>query len=341
MAHLQGNQAENQEHSGITASELQREATDGTDARNRTKLDAEAVSPPMAEPGYHVESQHSRGPRISANVARDTINPHNNNSVKAQANKVFKMVEALSGNLSDQRSLLDIFSDCISAESPLAYSIRQLSRRKAKVRLLSGGGYVDFSDETPDRVLRDIIESKAHNSNVLVIHDVDNEWCEALRSRFPDSMNRLFLTEHLFGFALPLSPETPYAIPHNRTKSNKSIQSRPNGARVRSRLQKPLFDFIDILWIESDGWVAMGSQRDFDEMCDRLKIRKLAHGFHINCWRNSQSRIKSDVVDSRQFQLRRTHGSWDKTHGFISCCRLAGNLCRYITSMLPVIMLLR
>lgn len=114
------------------------------------------------------------------------------------------MAEESSSDVRNHKSLLDILKDCIPAESPLAYSTRQLSRNAASTMTISRGNHITHHLHASDQVLSEIVESKPTEKTVLVIHNIDSDWCEALRSRFPNSLHRLFLLEHIFGFTLPL-----------------------------------------------------------------------------------------------------------------------------------------
>lgn len=297
MAHLQGSQAENQERGRMTTSETRKGASGDTDARSRAKIGAEAASLHIIEPRQHIESQNPQDARIPAYADKDGIRLYDDNLLKAQVKQVVAMVEG--PNSDPKKSLLDILRECIPMDSPLSYSTRQY--RVEKVTILSGGR-VSHSYHSPKEITNETIPLKTAESNVMVIHDISNDWCEELCSRYPDSISQLFLLEHVFGFRLPLSTSTLDDMPGDFDK----ILGESTPACIRHRVSR---------------------------VCDRLDGRKRTHGFHISCWRTPKHKLSQF---QRQPEFRRIDGRWDKTNGFVSCCRLADNLCKYITGMSPM-----
>lgn len=52
-----------------------------------------------------------------------------------------------------------------------------------------------------------------------------------------------------------------------------------------------------------------------------------AHGVHVNWWRAPQSGDRRYFSPDTYEEFRRTKHGWAKSNAFVSCCRLASNLC--------------
>lgn len=303
IAQPERSQAEAQEHNRDTTSGTEIQTDNDTHTGHRTHSNAAAAYPRLVKP----ESPDLQDARTSANVGSETISPYDDDSLRAHVENVLNMVEASNHVPNNHKSLLDILRDCIAPESPLAYSIRQLSGHEGETRsaLISDGYAISFGINAPEQLLSEIVGSKKSEKSVLLIHNVENRWCEALCSRFPESVDRMFLLEHIFGFDLPLFVENYYIIPPE------NMTSKQTGQRIVT---------------------TMSSYRSFDDLAqDRLaRDKKKTYGFHVNCWYTSKSRTSSSSESIQRFKIRKTGESWNKTNDFVSCCRLTDNLCKHI-----------
>lgn len=322
MAHLQGSQAEYQEHNRTITSEIPREADYDSDARARDKLALQAVL-------Y----------KMSKFWNNEIISPNDNTSVNKQMQQVLTMAEQSSSDVRNHKSLLDILKDCIPTESPLAYSTRQLSRNAASTVTISRGGHIAHHLHASQHVLSEIVESNPTEKIVLIIHNIDSDWCEALCSRFPNPMHRLFLLEHIFRFTLPLfltnlddMINEMFDKVFTRDKTSESSPRTPDERGWMINLDETSDDLLSNLNL----LLKEGKLDDIDlamELSlirDQLERRKQTPGFHIHCWRISDSQFSSNRLGFDQQEILKAWRSEGGINGSVSCCRLADNLCKYI-----------
>lgn len=97
------------------------------------------------------------------------------------------------------RSLLNLLKECIPVDSKSIWRKAVHFRSPHPTVTLKSDGPDVW---TPEDVWKRVDQSKSSDHLVLVIEDIDDEWCEALCTRYPKSINRKFLLEHILGFSL-------------------------------------------------------------------------------------------------------------------------------------------
>jgi hypothetical protein len=76
-------------------------------------------------------------------------------------------------------------------------------------------GYVPNATFSPQDVWDTVDKTKAQRDYVLVLRNIDSDWCEALCTKYPGAIDRMFLLEHILGIDLQLDPESFYQAPYN------------------------------------------------------------------------------------------------------------------------------
>jgi hypothetical protein len=230
------------------------------------------------------------------------------------------------------KPLFEVIRECTPNESPLRYF---LNRPRRTSSLISDGGPSLSHKISPQDVWNVFDGATPARDYILMLHDIDSVWCEALLTRYPDTVYRTFLVEHILG--LDLQVHVSYESPRSayRTLTEPEPVSQPSclcsilrsipgvGGVPSSNDRLP---FVDILLEDFSGFTSLlrektGGLRD---------VPKQPHGFHVNCWRASQSGIEkrpSNDASTHQ-EFRKTDKGWTKSNAFVSCCRVASNICK-------------
>jgi hypothetical protein len=98
------------------------------------------------------------------------------------------------------RSIIDALKECIPAGSNSVLE-RVIYNRSpsAMVKLKSDGGSMNPDEWDPEAVWDHVDELEPSEHAILVIDDIDDEWCEALCRRYPKAISKMFLLEHILG----------------------------------------------------------------------------------------------------------------------------------------------
>jgi hypothetical protein len=322
-------------------------------------------------------------------------------TIRAEINKIVDLLEASSIDeevSTVDKSLFEVVRKCTSSDSSLRSLLDNHSRSTIRPRLMSSG-YVSHAIRAPVDVWNAVDDTETQRDYVLVLRDINSDWCEALCTRYPDTIDRKFLLEHILGLELQLVGEYLYQTSYNSHKPLKedtngvhpaamaSIQlymlsqkimlislmtkldfpqtqtdSKSEGSSKRLAVDPTLCangagpgalsdrfqerDKIDKLLANSGGDISAGRHMDkwlhdlLLEMTTRMDSQtKKARGIHVNCWRAllSGDRGYRSPDSYEEFQRtkngtyeesKRTKDGWAKPNAFVSCCRLASNLCK-------------
>jgi hypothetical protein len=146
-----------------------------------------------------------------------TVCPSTNPALRAEIEKIKAMLDT-SGREAEigdvNKTLFEVIRECIPSDSPLSSLLDDRSRTSTKSSLVSNG-YVPHATFGPQDVWDTLDKTEAQRDYVLVLHDIDSEWCEALCTRYPGAIDRMFLLEHILGIDLQLDPESLYQAPYN------------------------------------------------------------------------------------------------------------------------------
>jgi hypothetical protein len=140
-------------------------------------------------------------------------------------------------------------------------------------------------------------KTKPSENAVLVIDDIDDEWCEALCTKYPHAINRKFLLEHILG-----------------------LESVRRGQDIHDslslELQPELSEVVDLDTLD----------RMFPCL---MSAYEGSFGEHVDCW------LEPDPPEARIYvyegcKLRLDTSGWTKINSFVSYCRLEENFCKLI-----------
>ena len=187
------------------------------------------------------------------------------------------------------KSLMNLLKECIPVDSTSIWRAVVNSWPKyATVRLKSD----DPDVSTPIDVWERVDHSKSADHLVLVIEGIDDEWCEALCTRYPKSINRKFLLEHILGFRL-------------------------------GRRELP-YDPDDIGLSESMAMDLERLDRTFPCLSDSTTERL---GRHIDCWMGPEPlRTRS----AHGCLVVPVPLGWTQINRFLSFCELKENFCKSV-----------
>lgn len=148
-------------------------------------------------------------------------------------------------------------------------------------------------DPTPGDVWARLDKAKPSEHRVLVIHNITDEWCEALCARYPESVNQRFFLEHILGL------DSKARRPHVALQGQDEL-----GQNIAANLER------------IDG--------AFPCLSDDPKS---GVGGHIDSWLEPQPVCPTDCL-LRGCRLRRVPSGWVKTNRFMSYCQLQENFCK-------------
>jgi len=311
----------------------------------------------------------------------DTIRPSTHKALRAQLEKIKKVLEASGGDEEEanaaNKSLFEVVRECAPRGSPLTSFLDNRSHKTtARISLISHGGYSRHATRTPQDVWNVVDQKNSSKDHILILRDIDSDWCEALCARYPGSIDRRFLLEHILGLDLHLFPGSTYQAPY---VSRSPLKERMDRARIletsleRMQLMRSLNDLelqtlsktkgrytrldIDPTLIATRTRLedSIVFPKEYDDTTDDLaepgwqnflareenlmqefllaiaaridsKIQK-ARGVHVNWWRAPQSEDHGYHAFDSHEEFRRTKTGWAKSNAFVSCCRLADDLC--------------
>lgn len=147
---------------------------------------------------------------------------------------------------------------------------------------------------TPEDVWERVDQSKSADHFVLVIEDIDDEWCEALCTKYPKSINLKFLLEHILGIRLERR-EFPYG---------------PDDVGLSESMA------IDLERLD----------RAFPSLLDSTTEK---FGRHIDCWLEPEPSGPSKR-SARGYRVLPTPLGWTQVNRFLSYCGLKENFCKSV-----------
>lgn len=98
------------------------------------------------------------------------------------------------------KPIIEALKECIPKRSKSVLERLIHDRRKrAKANLKCDCGSIMHETWTPAAVWEHMGKTKPSEHAVLIIDDIDDEWCEALCTKYPHAINKKFLLEHILG----------------------------------------------------------------------------------------------------------------------------------------------
>ncbi|GAB7329674.1 hypothetical protein MBLNU13_g01410t1 [Cladosporium sp. NU13] len=152
---------------------------------------------------------------------KDTICPTRDEALRPQLEKIKATLEASSGDkeaCTGEKSLFQVLKECIPDESLLKSFLDKRSRTTTRISLISNGGYARKSAHTPQDVWNVVDEKETSENHILIVRDIDSDWCEALCTQYPGSIDRRFILEQILGLDLQLFPGCLYQEIYNSKK---------------------------------------------------------------------------------------------------------------------------
>lgn len=120
------------------------------------------------------------------------------------------------------RPLSEIIKECIPSESPTSHFRDTLPKRFIEARLIINGRVNHHASRTPQDAWHAIHKVEPSKTSNLILRDIDSDWCKALHTRYPGSMDVKFFLEHIFGLGLQRGPhglyKTSYADEHWKSR---------------------------------------------------------------------------------------------------------------------------
>lgn len=190
-----------------------------------------------------------------------------------------------------RKGLVETIESCFSRDSPLRKP-GQPYLSSPNVYLRTQAQLIEEGNATPAKTLSSTslsAELKEINTSqaVILVRNIDDEWCEALCSRFPQRMNERFVSEHAMGLTLPAHCTCQY-------------ETSPSCEAVEA---------------------------DVDRVVQLLsgRLDPPFVGFHINYWRESKPATSHSRPDDHCFLQRASQST--RPYGSISCCQVEAHLC--------------
>lgn len=223
-----------------------------------------------------------------------------------------------------RKPLVSTIEDCLPMESFLRGRTRQDHpwldsdpRLGAKVTLLLNEGDRSVAEQRSPEDVWTQLETANPEHALLLVENINDEWCDALCARYPHSISEGFLLEHILGFTFDSVSKTNMIVAA-ATRKTKNTKTKQNQSQCVAS------------WRVVDSVV-----EDISRMTQALRgrvdlLQCQPFGIHVNYWHESEP----DPSDSEQcsvgdFVLRLIESEWVKSNRFISCCRLTENLCKF------------
>jgi hypothetical protein len=195
-----------------------------------------------------------------------------------------------------RKSLIETVRSCFSAKSLLWKKCQPYLSHHADrlsefpgVKLSSGDNAI--SPELSSTGFWMKLKETTTEQTVVVVNDIDDHWCKALCTTFPQHINEKFLLEHILGLTLPAEC------------------SCDDGANVSCKA------------------IAADVRRVSKLLAGRLDSPRGDFGFHISYWREPEPAMsRNEPVEA--CMLRRASERF-QSHGFLSCCQLGAHLCKW------------
>lgn len=148
------------------------------------------------------------------------------------------------------------------------------------------------------------LEQRNSKHAVLVVEDINDEWCKALCTRYPDSIDERFLLEHVLGLVLARR----WLFPLVDELQQRIVESSPSSSVGLDKIRFDLECVTEMLAYRSD--------------------RAPRHrGFHISSWREPEPRPHGfEQAELLGCMLQKFGTRWTQANSFISCCQLEENL---------------
>jgi len=234
--------------------------------------------------------------RISTPLSRSQAPPQTQpEEIEAQASVKAANEDVDESNIA-HRPIIEALKELVPKGSTSVLESQIHSRRtQAEAKLKCDGDHMMPGNWTPAAVWEHIGKMKSSDHGVLVINDVDDEWCEALCTKFPHAINRKFLLEHILGL--------------ENVRRTQDVHDQLSLER-----QLELSEVVDL--------------EPLDRMFPCLmNVEKERFGDHIDCW------LEPGLSEARTYmyegcKLRRDPSGWTKINRFVSFCQLDENFCK-------------
>jgi hypothetical protein len=196
------------------------------------------------------------------------------------------------------RPIIEALEECIPKGSTSVLERMVHGRpKRATARLKCGGDSMMPDPWTPAAVWDHIGKMKPTERVVLVIGDIDDEWCEALCTKYPHAIDRKFFLEHVLGI-----------------ENERRTQGIHDG--LSPELHREFSKVVDL------------GPLDCMFPC-LMSAREESFGQHIDCW------LEPEFPESRAYvyegcRLRLDPSGWTKINRLMSCCQLEENFCKSI-----------
>jgi hypothetical protein len=197
-----------------------------------------------------------------------------------------------------RKTLLEAVRSCFSEQCPLqnegqpylSKDAALWNRNLSEVQLVSG--MEDDNTMSTKLLPADLwtkLEDTTTEQAVIVVGNIDDEWCEALCTRFPQQINERFFLEHILGLTLSASCTCQDGI-----------------SPICKAIAADVGNVVQLL-------------------SGRLDTPRGDVGFHINYWCESDTAFNSPRP-AEGCMLRR---AWERirSYEFISCCQVGARIC--------------
>jgi hypothetical protein len=193
------------------------------------------------------------------------------------------------------RSLIDRLKECIpKGSNSVLESVVHDRPSSAQAVLRSDSDSIKPSFIGREAVLEQIDKLKPSDRSYLVIDNIDDEWCDALCTRYPRAIDERFILEHMVGSHLMAGAPSYYPAEFELRRAVAEDLKRLD--RTFARPRRPAARIL---------------------------------GQHIDHWLEAEH-FGHDIREIDGCILRPVLSGWTKINRFLSYCRLEDNFCKSI-----------
>lgn len=127
----------------------------------------------------------------------------------------------------ENKSLFEVVKECAPRNSPLtSFLDNRWHTTTTRISLMSHGRYARHATHTLRDVWNVVDQKNSSKNHILILRDINSDWCEALCGRYPGLIDRRFLLEHILGLDLHLFPGSTYQAPYVSRSPLKELMDR-------------------------------------------------------------------------------------------------------------------
>lgn len=257
--------------------------------------------------GDPTTKSHSESPAIpgragATSISRSQTLPSESHvppQIQPEEAEVQASIEGANANPDESRpanrSIIDQLKECIPKGSNSVLE-RVIHKRPptTKIRLMSDVGSMVLHPWNPQAVWEQVDQLKPSEHGVLIIDSINDEWCEALCTRYAGAIDRRFVLEHILGLDEKARWPAGYEYDEELARSTATDLER-----------------ID---------------RIFPWPLDRARVN-IHSSDHIDCWFESEDpALRTRPV--HRCQLSAGLSNRVKINRFLSHCQLQENFCQ-------------